>query len=290
MLLPVVGSLAMVGFAFVVRSLVYLVVIGLMVVSMVGATLGAQMAGNREERRRWARTRARYTELVARAGAESQRAAELQQAGLVGLYPGPDELLELVKAGDGIWERRRTDPDFGWVRLGRGRVEAARPVKVGDHGPAVTEPDPGLAGAVDAIVAASEALPMAPVTVPLASLGVVAVVSPGGDTTAPARAMVGAWLASLAGLHAPGDLRIAGLFPEGAVDAWDWLKWLPHCRALQSGEGFGRARRSVTTDPVAFAELAGDLVRTRVEHARGAGREAEGPEAEVSRAGNTSYW
>ena len=57
MLLPVLGSLAMVGFAFVVRSLLYLIVIGLMVVSMVGATLGAQLAGNREEKRRCARTR-----------------------------------------------------------------------------------------------------------------------------------------------------------------------------------------------------------------------------------------
>ena len=57
MLLPVLGSLAMVGFAFVVRSLLYLIVIGLMVVSMVGATLGAQLAGNREEKRRWARTK-----------------------------------------------------------------------------------------------------------------------------------------------------------------------------------------------------------------------------------------
>ncbi len=88
MLLPVLGSLAMVGFAFVVRSLLYLIVIGLMVVSMVGATLGAQVAGNREEKRRWARTRTRYLELVAGAASESRRASELQLAALAGLYPG----------------------------------------------------------------------------------------------------------------------------------------------------------------------------------------------------------
>ncbi len=76
------------------------------------------------------------------------------------------------------------------------------------------------------------------------------------------------WLASLAGLHAPGDLRIGGLFPEAVATSWDWLKWLPHCRALQGGEGFGRSRRSVSTDPAAFAEFAGDLVRTRLEGQR----------------------
>ena len=192
MLLPVVGSLAMVGFAFVVRSLVYLIVIGLMVVSMVGATLGAQMAGNREEKRRWARTKTCYLDLVSNAAAESQRASELQLAGLCGLYPGPEELLGLIKGGDGTWERRRTDPDFGWVRLGLGRVAAARPVRLGDHGPAVAEPDPELATAADTVVNGTAMSTLAPVSVPLARLGVLAVVAPGPAATTAARAMVAA--------------------------------------------------------------------------------------------------
>ena len=270
MLLPVLGSLAMVGFAFVVRSLLYLIVIGLMVVSMVGATLGSQLAGNREEKRRWARTKARYMELVNVAVADSRRASELQLAGLAGLYPGPEELLRLTKAGEGIWERRRRDPDFGWARLGLGNVPAARPVRLGDHGPAVSEPDPELAGAAESAVAGSAAVPAAPVTVPLARLGVVAVVAPEPEMLTSARSMVAAWLASLAALHAPGDLRIAGLFPEEAAESWDWLKWLPHCRAIQGGEGFGRARRSVSIDPAAFDELTSDLVRARLERPRGA--------------------
>ena len=61
MLLPVLGSLAMVGFAFVVRSLLYLIVIGLMVVSMVGATLGAAAGGQQGRKTPRARTKARYT-------------------------------------------------------------------------------------------------------------------------------------------------------------------------------------------------------------------------------------
>lgn len=36
-LLPLLGSVAMVGFAFLIHSLVYLIVIGTMVLAMVGA-------------------------------------------------------------------------------------------------------------------------------------------------------------------------------------------------------------------------------------------------------------
>ena len=163
MLLPVMGSLAMVGFAFVVHSLLYLVVIALMVVSMVGATLGAQMAGNCDERRRWARGKARYLGLVDGAAADAWRASELP-AGLNGLYPGPEELFRLVKATDGTWERRRSDPDFGWVRLGLGKVRSARPVKLGDSAPAANEPDPELASAAEQLVAASAYVTSAPVS------------------------------------------------------------------------------------------------------------------------------
>lgn len=276
MLLPLVGSLTMIGFAFVVHSLIYLVVIGVMVVGMVGATLGAQMAGNRDEKRRWARTKERYLEIVREAGRESLRASEVQLAALCGLYPGPDDLFRLIEAGDGTWERRREDPDFAWVRLGLGQVPAARPVVMGGQQQGLNEPDPDLSRAADKVVSATAVLASAPVTARLAQLGVLAVVAPGAQVKQRARRMVAAWLASLAALHAPGDLRIAGLFPEDVVDSWDWLKWLPHCRALQGGEGFGRARRSVTTDPVAFAELTGDLVRLRLEHARGANQASSG--------------
>ncbi len=176
--------------------------------------------------------------------------------------------MRLTKTGEGVWERRRSDPDFGWARLGLGKVAGARPVRLGDHGPAVSEPDPDLARAADKAVAGSAMVLDAPVTVPLPRLGVLAVVAAGPDGLAQARAMVASWLASLAALHAPGDLRIGGLFPEAVAASWDWLKWLPHCRALQGGEGFGRSRRSVSTDPAAFAEFAGDLVRARLERQR----------------------
>ncbi len=36
-------------------------------------------------------------------------------------------------------------------------------------------------------------------------------------------------VAQAAALHSPADLAIAAAIPPDRVDAWDWLKWLPHC-------------------------------------------------------------
>ena len=98
--------------------------------------------------------------------------------------------------------------------------------------------------------------------------------------------MVAAWLASLAGLHAPGDLRIAGLFPEEVASQLGLarngcLTAVP----FKAGRGSGESRRSVSTDPAAFDEFASDLVRTRLE--RPARRRPQPTPA--SWAGNTSW-
>jgi S-DNA-T family DNA segregation ATPase FtsK/SpoIIIE len=265
MLLPMVGSLAMVGFAFVVHSLVYLIVIGMMVIGMVGATLATQLVSRRQDRRQWARTRSRFLEVVERSRALSEQASTIQRAGLEGLYPGPEAAFELVSERDGVWERRRSDHDFAWVRLGVGRVPAVRPVVPADDTHGISEPDPDLAAAADEAIRATQVLDGAPVTIPLGGLGVLAVIGP----PASSRALVGAWMIHLASFHAPGELRIAALVPTDAVPEWDWLKWLPHCRDPQGGEGFGRARRSVTTDPLAFEAQLSELVRHRLERARG---------------------
>ncbi|MBO0693511.1 MAG: hypothetical protein J2P58_11485, partial [Acidimicrobiaceae bacterium] len=108
-LLPMVGAVAMVGFVFVARSLVYLLVIGAMVVSMVAATLVTQLVAGRDQRRQWAATRRRYRDALERACHEADHAAWLQRAGLEGLYPEGHVLLGLARSGDGVWERRPGD-------------------------------------------------------------------------------------------------------------------------------------------------------------------------------------
>lgn len=267
-LLPMVGSLSIVAFAFVIHSLIYLVVIAVMVVVMVGAGLATQMSQRRREGRRWAATKDRYRRHVEAVRFHAAGEAAVQCAGLQGLFPSMAEVLELVRQGEGIWERRPDDDDFGAVRLGLGGVPAARPVVMAQADSPLVDPDPELGALADDLVEASSALPAAPVVLPLASLGTVAVVGPSECS----QGLVGSWLASLAAFHAPGELRVAGLVPVGATRVWDWVKWLPHSRDPQGGEGFGRAKRAVTTDLDSFAEQLRQLVRPRMEQL---GRAAE---------------
>ncbi len=59
-LLPMLGSLALVGLAFLIHSLVHLVVIGGMVLAVVGGGLAASISQRRSRAKRWTRTRQRY--------------------------------------------------------------------------------------------------------------------------------------------------------------------------------------------------------------------------------------
>jgi S-DNA-T family DNA segregation ATPase FtsK/SpoIIIE len=262
--LPVLGSLAMVGFAFLIHNLVYLIVISAMIMAMVGAGLAASLSQRRRRRRRWERTAARYRAHVEVARAQAAAAATAQRDAAEACYPDPAALCAVAASGEGLWERRPGHADFAAVRLGRGLVPASSPVQLGrDEGP-LAEADPDLAAAADQLLAGTAMLAGAPVTIPLGRLSSIAVV---GDPDA-ARGLAGAWLAALATFHAPAELRIMGLVPLSAVRAWDWLKWLPHTREPEAGEGLGRVARAVTADPAAFADRVEALATRRMERLR----------------------
>ncbi len=260
-LLPLLGSVAMVGFAFLIHSIVYLIVIGGMVLGMVGAGLATNMMQRRGRSRRWARTQQRYVAHLEIARAQAAEAAAAQRDALEACFPDPEELRLVAARGDGLWERRPADGDFASVRLGRGRVAAACPVQLArDEGP-LAEADPDLADAADRVLAETATLSSVPIVIPLGRLGSVAIVGEPDRS----RALASAWLASLATFHAPAELRIAGLVPLSAVRTWNWLKWLPHTRDPEAGEGMGRANRAVTADPAAFAIAIETLARRRLE-------------------------
>jgi S-DNA-T family DNA segregation ATPase FtsK/SpoIIIE len=260
-LLPLLGSVAMVGFAFLIHSILYLIVIGTMVLAMVGAGLATNMTQRRGRARRWARTRERYAAHLDLARARAAEAAAAQRDALEACFPDPAELRLVAARGDGLWERRPEDADFASVRLGRGRIEAACPVRLArDEGP-LAEADPDLADAADRVLTETATLSSAPIVLPLGRLGSVAIVGEPDRS----RSLASAWLAGLATFHAPAELRIAGLVPLSAVRTWSWLKWLPHTRDPEAGEGMGRASRAVTADPAAFAIAIETLARRRLE-------------------------
>jgi DNA segregation ATPase FtsK/SpoIIIE, S-DNA-T family len=271
-LLPLLGSLGIVAFAFVVRSVVYLVVATLMVVAMVGGSLGMRVVQRRRESERRDRLRRQYLAHATEAEARARAAALVQRDGLLGLYPDTRGVLRAVREEGALWERRPGHDDFGHVRLGVGLVPAAAPVQVSTDGGPLATPEPELAQVAHRLVAATRVVPETPVVVPLRSLSSIAVV---GDPPA-ARTLAGSWLASLAAFHAPTDLRVIGWVPRYAARAWEWVKWLPHTRDPLAGEGFGRAERALTTDVLRFAEQVEAVAGPRLGQAA---RRATHPEA-----------
>jgi DNA segregation ATPase FtsK/SpoIIIE, S-DNA-T family len=280
-LLPLLGSLGIVAFASVVRSVLYLIVATLMVVAMVGGTLGMRLVQRRRETERRERVRRQYLAHAAEAEARARAAALLQRDGLLGLYPDTAGALRAARDQGALWERRPAHADFGHVRLGLGPVPGAAPVRVGTDGGPLATPEPELAEVAHRLVAATRVVPGTPVVIPLRSLSSIAVV---GDPPA-ARTLAGSWLASLAAFHAPTDLRVIGWVPRYAARAWEWVKWLPHTRDPLAGEGFGRAERALTTDVLRFAEQVETVAGPRLGQAA---RRATHPEASAPGGGVTA--
>ncbi len=111
-LLPMLGSLAMVGLAFLIHSIVYLIVIGGMVLAMVGGGLAASVSQRRTRARRWMRTRQRYAAHLTAARAQAAAAALAQRDAVQACFPDPEALCVVAARGDGLWERRPGDKDF----------------------------------------------------------------------------------------------------------------------------------------------------------------------------------
>src|SRR4051812_8067252 len=157
-MLPLVGSLGIVAFAFVVRSVVYLVVAGFMVVALVGGTLGARWAVKRRERRRRARVREAYAARLAETTAKARTDATRQRDALLGLHPDTVGVLADVRDHGALWERRPHDVDFAQVRLGLGSVPALCPIVPEGDDPVAVVREPDLVAAADDAIREAERL------------------------------------------------------------------------------------------------------------------------------------
>ncbi|MCW2504989.1 MAG: cell division protein FtsK, partial [Actinomycetia bacterium] len=160
-----------------------------------------------------------------------------------------------------LWERRLDDPDALHLRVGITDLPASIELVAGpDAARDATPPVPPTVHSV-------------PVSVPLASLGVVGIAGPRPQALGLAR-----WLlAQAAILHSPRDLSIAILSaaPTAAAE-WGWAGWLPHvaprdgqdCRALIGADADTVSRR--------VAELVAEIARRR-ESASAVGTVPAGP-------------
>ena len=154
-----------------------------------------------------------YREHKARIDNEAQEALAAERLERRRSHPDPATVLSLSTGPrTRLWERRRTDRDHLLLRVGTGRLPSEVVLddpEQDDHRREVTWQ-----------------IEDAPVTLPLASLGVIGMAGPGDSARALARWAV----AQAAVLHSPVDVQFYVLTEGTAQESWDWVRWLPHSR------------------------------------------------------------
>jgi DNA segregation ATPase FtsK/SpoIIIE, S-DNA-T family len=266
-LVPLAGSGGSVAFLFAVPGprpgwLVALVV------GAAGASLVAGLALRLVERRATRRARrgerARYLGHLDQAALQADHLAAAQLAAAEHVHPDLPRLWATVERTDRLWERRPSDPDFLTVRVGRGPVPLATPVRLDRPADPLTEHDPELLAAAQRLVGRATHLPDAPVVIPLRRLAVIALTGPPARARALARAVV----CELAAFHPPDDLRFLAAWPPAADPAWRWMERLPHC----AGAGPDGARAGPGGAPPHLVAIVDLLDRAGVDRPSPAGR------------------
>ncbi|GGQ71343.1 type VII secretion protein EccCa [Couchioplanes azureus] len=248
-LLPVAGVLSSLTMMVMFRGTGMIAIGAVLLIVTVGAVLVMLLTQRGRAGRTRRQQRERYLDYLEELreellGAERETAAAARL-----LHPPPQALLDVVRDPARLWERRRTDRDFLTLRAGSGTMPVA-PLQIEDDGSPLTPTDPFMLAEARALVRRFGSAPGMPLVVPLDRVGNVSVVGARDDVLAVLRVL----LVQAAALHAPEDLRIGLACPPARIDAWQWLKWLPHLRDADLRDGPVAARR-IAADPAALAAL-----------------------------------
>src|SRR3954447_10741399 len=211
MLFPVVGSLGMVGYAFVYRNPTFLYIAGGMLTMMLMFSFGIRWSQKRGVRKRAAAEARRYAKYLREREAELAEAGELQRRALARLYPAPGRLWTLLVKRQNVWERRPDHKDFLHVRLGTGSVPLDREVDFDLGMNPLAEYQAQSLQEARKLVDRRATLRGEAVIVGLDRIGVLAVTGDRGR----ARAWTRTLMNQLAAWRAPHDLRILTSF-EGS--------------------------------------------------------------------------
>ena len=168
-------------------------------------------SSRRRERRRMAREMARFEKELTEAQGRIDEAAANEIERTRQQFPDPAALTEVATGPSRrLWERRAHDTDATVLRLGMADRPAAIAITSKSSAPA---PNPPVLSDV-------------PVTVDLATAGVLGIAGPPSE----GRAVVRWLVAQLAILRSPRDVRLVVLTDPDARTDWDWVRWLPHVR------------------------------------------------------------
>jgi DNA segregation ATPase FtsK/SpoIIIE, S-DNA-T family len=201
--------------------------------AMVGGSLLRARSSQRSDTEH---NRQDYLRYLTRMREQVRRTAAAQRAAGDWAAPAPDQLWA-VAASLRRWERRPTDADFGWLRIGVGPQFLATPLVPGESGP-VEDLDPLCALALRRFIAGHSTVPDLPVQLSLRRYAAIAL---SGDRDA-ARAMARVLVAQAATLHPPTDLRVAVCTRDPEAPAWSWVKWLPHAQHPSEVDHVGPVR------------------------------------------------
>ncbi len=250
MLFPVLGSVG--SLIFILANPKPITIVGGLVFMLGSVAMGATMFFTQRsaQQRGLRRHRAAYLSHLEAVRGRLRAAIRAQSDAERLRHPSPGQLPDLARNPARRFERRPGDEDFLRVRLGLG--DQPRRVRLAvqlDDSP-TTSYDPVCLAAVRRLVTQHETLNNQPVPVDLTSAGVVSFV---GDYAA-ARQVLASLLLSAACLHAPGELTIGACAAPEPMAFWQWLRWLPHCRAA-APDAHGVARRHLAASVEELSEL-----------------------------------
>jgi len=230
-LFPAVGFLGSFVFVLAFHSspLFILAAVAMALCSVgIGITVGFQQ--RRAQKKQARAERATYTEYLTQWHTQLQTLAQQQQQTSARLHPAPTRLAAGVVQREYLWERRLEDQDFLHIRVGVGPMPLCRDIHLDlGNNPMMTKFVPDLRLQAESLIDVYRYLDDMPVALPLRQIGTLAITGSRSLT----RALVRAMLCQVVTLHAPEDVRCIVYFPEQAVQAWAWLKWLPHVRRLR---------------------------------------------------------
>ena len=258
-LMAVAPVLLGVGMAYFLRQVYMLAMAAFSPVML----LGSYVSDRRGGRKSHARQLADYRKHKARVEHEAAGTADAER--LRRRHDSPDPAVTASIASGPrrrLWERRRTDPDYLLLRLGTADLPSA--VELTD--PAQDEHRRRRYWRI----------PDAPVTIGLAGRGVAGIAGPADMPRA-----AGRWLvAQVAALHSPEDVQVCVLTGAAGQAAWEWVRWLPHCRPALGQNCVALIGTDAETVAARIAELTA-IVKARHQALREQGPGCSGPDIVV---------
>lgn len=200
------------------RSTTSLLFMAMSPLMMVGNVAEGQLAGKRTYRRELEEFRLRLEEV--RREVASARDAEIE--GRCAEYPSVEDCAEAVRARNLLlWSRRPDLAGFSTLRLGLGRQASRSRIDF----PTTRQGEPTLVQELHAAFDELTEVEPVPVVTDFDTAGPLGV--SGADDRS--RCVARGYILQLAALHSPAELAVYGICGPQQTQAWEWLKWLPHC-------------------------------------------------------------